>query len=70
MTAAIPTSGLRRTIYDAKHKVELPGVFVRGEGDPTIGDPAVHDACEGGGDVPAVRLDLRPRLHRRLRHAH
>src|SRR5262245_30918923 len=29
---ATPTGGKRRSIYDAEHQEELPGVFVRGEG--------------------------------------
>lgn len=32
--ALVPAGTKRRTIYDAKGKQELPGVLVRGEGDP------------------------------------
>src|SRR5215470_7457824 len=46
---ATPTGGKRRTIYDAQHQEELPGVFVRGEGSTPSMDTAVNEAYEGAG---------------------
>jgi len=39
----------RRTIYDAKQGLALPGVLVRGEGDPVSPDPVVNEAYDGAG---------------------
>jgi Zn-dependent metalloprotease len=39
----------RRTIYDAKDSTTLPGVLVRGEGDPPSADVAVNEAYDGSG---------------------
>lgn len=39
----------RRTIYDARGSETLPGVRVRGEGDPKSPDPAVNEAYNGAG---------------------
>lgn len=39
----------RRTIYDARKSETLPGVRVRGEGDPKTGDDAVDEAYDGAG---------------------
>ena len=39
----------RRTIYDAHSSENLPGVRVRGEGDPASSDPAVNEAYDGAG---------------------
>src|SRR5215510_2861601 len=47
--AAAPAGGKRRTIYDAQHEEDLPGVLVRGEGDPASTDPTVNEAYEGAG---------------------
>lgn len=38
-----------RSIYDAKNKMELPGVLVRKEGAPSNGDVAVEEAYDGSG---------------------
>ncbi len=38
-----------RTVYDAKHGSTLPGVKVRGEGDPPSADVAVNEAYDGSG---------------------
>lgn len=46
---ATPAGQKRRTIYDAKHGDDLPGVLVRGEGDDPSGDPAVDEAYDGAG---------------------
>ncbi len=47
--ALLPAGTKRRTIYDAKGKQELPGVLVRGEGDPPNADPAVDEAYDAAG---------------------
>lgn len=39
----------RRTIYDAKNGQQLPGILVRGEGDPPSTDEAVNEAYDGAG---------------------
>ncbi|MBW4686975.1 MAG: M4 family metallopeptidase [Komarekiella atlantica HA4396-MV6] len=45
-----PSTGeKRRTIYDAKNGQELPGVLVRGEGDPPSTDEAVNEAYDAAG---------------------
>jgi Zn-dependent metalloprotease len=46
---AVPAGKKRRTIYDAKNSTNLPGVLVRGEGDPVSKDPAVNEAYNGSG---------------------
>ena len=38
-----------RTIYDAKNAKKLPGVLVRGEGDPAVDDHAVNEAYDAAG---------------------
>ena len=47
-SVAVSTSK-QRTIYDAKQGSQLPGLKVRGEGDPVSSDPAVNEAYEGSG---------------------
>jgi len=49
LMAAVPTGGKRRSIYDARHEEELPGVFIRGEGSTPSTDTAVNEAYEGLG---------------------
>ena len=39
----------RRTIYDGHHGTTLPGILIRGEGDPPSADPAVNEAYDGLG---------------------
>jgi Zn-dependent metalloprotease len=46
---AAPAGEKRRTIYDAQHKEELPGVLVRGEGTPAGTEPAVNEAYDAAG---------------------
>ncbi|MDL1940754.1 peptidase M4 family protein [Chloroflexi bacterium CFX2] len=41
--------GKERTIFDAKNGSNLPGIKVRGEGDPASPDPAVNEAYDGSG---------------------
>ncbi|HRK91588.1 MAG TPA: M4 family metallopeptidase [Anaerolineales bacterium] len=47
--AATIIGGKERTIYDAKNGTSLPGVKIRGEGDPASLDPAVNEAYDGSG---------------------
>jgi Zn-dependent metalloprotease len=49
LALAAPAGEKRRTIYDAKHGQDLPGILVRGEGDPPAKDPAVNEAYDGAG---------------------
>ncbi|MFF5972065.1 M4 family metallopeptidase [Streptomyces sp. NPDC012769] len=44
-----PSDGPRRTVYDARNRTELPGVKVRGEGDPAGQDATVNRAYAGLG---------------------
>jgi Zn-dependent metalloprotease len=44
-----PTGTKRRTIYDAKNGLTLPGKLVRGEGAPKTGDTSVNEAYDGSG---------------------
>ncbi len=47
---AVPGTGKkRRTVYDARHKYELPGRLVRTEGESKSRDPAVNEAYDGCG---------------------
>src|SRR5690242_20229821 len=39
----------RRTVYHANGQESLPGVLVRGEGDPATGDAATDEAYDGAG---------------------
>jgi len=41
--------GRERVVYDAQEGTSLPGVRVRGEGDPPSGDAAVDEAYDGAG---------------------
>ena len=44
-----PVGEKRRAVYDAGHREELPGRFVRGERDPASHDAAVNEAFDGAG---------------------
>ncbi|MGH7998816.1 MAG: M4 family metallopeptidase [Brasilonema sp.] len=46
---AVSPGQKRRTIYDAKNSEQLPGVVVRGEGDPPSQDVAVNEAYDAAG---------------------
>jgi len=48
-TAAVPAGEKRRTVYDARHAENLPGMLTRGEGDPKSKDPSVNEAYDGAG---------------------
>ena len=62
-TAPAPGSGtaltpkLRRTVFDAGQKQELPGVPVRVEGAPPSSDPAVDETYDGLGATYALFSD-------------
>lgn len=45
----LPPLRKRRTVYDARHGRELPGVIVRGEGAPRTRDASVNEAYDGAG---------------------
>jgi Zn-dependent metalloprotease len=45
----VPTGEKQRTIYDARHRRELPGRLVRSEGDRRTSDVAVNEAYDGCG---------------------
>lgn len=47
--AAVTAVGKERVVYDAGQGTSLPGARVRGEGEPTSGDPAVDEAFDGAG---------------------
>lgn len=49
ISLATPAGEKRRTIFDAKNGIELPGTLVRGEGDPPTDDPAVNEAYDSSG---------------------
>lgn len=46
---ATPTGTKRRTIYDAKNGLALPGTLIRGEGGAKNKDGAVNEAYDGSG---------------------
>jgi len=46
---ALPTGGLRRSVYDADNSPELPGRLVRSEGDEVTNDVTVNEAFDGAG---------------------
>ena len=47
----------RRNVYDAQNGYDLPGVLVRGEGDPESSDVAVNEAYEGSGHTYDLFLE-------------
>ena len=51
MEAPATSVGKRRTVYDAQHGGDftLPGLRVRGEGEPAAADEAVNEAYDGSG---------------------
>ncbi|MBW4632026.1 MAG: M4 family metallopeptidase [Iphinoe sp. HA4291-MV1] len=46
---AVSPGQKRRSIYDAKNSEQLPGILVRGEGDPASNDMVVNEAYDGAG---------------------
>ena len=53
-----PVGEKRRAVYDARHREELPGRFVRGEKDPPSEDAAVNEAFEGAGATYDLYFDV------------
>ena len=49
--AKATTPVVKRAIYDAGHKAQLPGKLVRGEGKPATSDDSVNRAYDGLGDT-------------------
>jgi Zn-dependent metalloprotease len=49
LLGGVPAGELRRTVYDAQHKENLPGKLVRGEGDPATKDICVTEAYDYSG---------------------
>ena len=58
MPLGAPAGELRRTIYDARKGTNLPGTFVRGEGDARSRDGAVNEAYDGLGDTYAFYKEV------------
>lgn len=50
--------GKERIVYDAQNGSGLPGVQVRGEGDPATGDPAADEAYDGAGATYELYFDV------------
>ena len=48
-TLALPPRRRRRIVFDARHGSTLPGLHVRGEGEPRVRDVAVNEAYEASG---------------------
>jgi Zn-dependent metalloprotease len=46
------------TVYTAENRTSLPGIRVRGEGEPASGDPAVDEAAVGGAGALALFADV------------
>jgi Zn-dependent metalloprotease len=49
--AAVPTGGLRRSIFNAQNKEKLPGKLVRSEGEAQTSDTEVTEAYNYSGDT-------------------
>ncbi|MCP4424582.1 MAG: M4 family metallopeptidase [Chloroflexi bacterium] len=49
LEAAVVLAGKERIVYDAQNSGSLPGLRVRGEGDPATGDLAADEAYDGAG---------------------
>jgi Zn-dependent metalloprotease len=47
--AALPPGKKRRSVYDARHKYDLPGRLARSEGKPKVKDSIVNEAYDGAG---------------------
>lgn len=57
-TLTMPAGEQRRTVFDAKNGMDLPGTPVRHEGDPPTGDSAVDEAYDGAGATYALFQDI------------
>jgi Zn-dependent metalloprotease len=51
-------SGKKRTVYSAQNGSQLPGVKVRGEGDPPSADVAINEAYDGSGLTYDLYFDI------------
>lgn len=51
-------AGKSRIVYDAQNGSSLPGMQVRGEGDPASGDLAVDEAFDGSGATYDLYFDI------------
>jgi Zn-dependent metalloprotease len=51
MAVLSPNRRKFRQIYDARQSDQLPGILVRSEGEPNIGDAAADSAYDGAGDT-------------------
>jgi len=62
-SVGLPSAGdKRRTVYNAKNGLDLPGVVVRREGEPPVSnDPAINEAYEGSG----ITYDFYQKLYER-----
>lgn len=58
LMAAAAAGGKQRTVYDAQEGSQLPGVKVRGEGDPPSSDTAVNEAYDGSGLTYDLYFDI------------
>ncbi len=47
--ANLPPGKKRRSVYDARHKYDLPGRLARSEGNPKVKDAIVNEAYDGAG---------------------
>jgi Zn-dependent metalloprotease len=50
----IPPGRRRRSVYDGRHKYDLPGRLVRSEGEPKSKDSRVNEAYDGAGATYSV----------------
>ena len=59
LAAGAPSpGGKRRTVYDAKSAEDLPGLRLRGEGEPKTGNLAADEAYDGAGDTYDLYHDV------------
>ncbi|MFZ5857297.1 MAG: M4 family metallopeptidase [Chloroflexota bacterium] len=58
LLSAAAGSGKRRTVYSAQQGSQLPGVKVRGEGDPPSSDVTVNEAYDGSGITYDLFFDI------------
>jgi len=57
VTLATPTGALRRSIYDCRHRMRLPGRLVRNEGSRESRDASVNEAYDGLGQTYKLYKD-------------
>jgi Zn-dependent metalloprotease len=56
--AALAPPQKKRSIYDVRHKEDLPGTLVRGEGQKAVSDTAANQAYDGLGDTFDFYLNI------------